>query len=46
MIKKIRNDGIFKKPEIQKVARTKKVSNKDKKKNIKNFIYFLLSALF
>ena len=34
MIKKIRNDGIFKKPEIQKIAKTKKALNKDKKKRI------------
>ena len=40
MIKKIRNDGIFKKPEIQKIARTKKVLNKDKKKEYKKFYIF------
>jgi len=40
MIKKIRNDGIFKKPEIQKIVRTKKVLNKDKKKEYKKFYIF------
>ena len=40
MIKKIRNDGIFKKPEIQKITRTKKVLNKDKKKEYKKFYIF------
>ena len=45
MIKKIRNDGIFKKPEIQKVARTKKVLNKVKKKEYKKFYIFSLSSI-
>ena len=40
MIKKIRNDEIFKKPEIQKITRTKKVLNKDKKKEYKKFYIF------
>ena len=40
MIKKIRNDEIFKKPEIQKIARSKKILNKAVKKNYKKFIYF------
>ena len=40
MIKKIRNDGIFKKPEIQKIVRTKKVLNKNKKKEYKKFYIF------
>ena len=45
MIKKIRNDGIFKKPEIQKVARTKKVLNKVKKKEYKKFYIFSLASI-
>ena len=41
MIKKIRNDGIFKKPEIQKIVRSKKNLNKGvKDKKVKKFIYF------
>ena len=40
MIKKVRNDGIFKKPEIQKIAKTKKISIKDKKKEHKKFYIF------
>ena len=45
MIKKIRNDGIFKKPEIQKVARTKKVLNKVKNKEYKKFYIFSLASI-
>ena len=45
MIKKIRNDGIFKKPEIQKIVRTKKISNKDKKKEYKKFYIFSFVSL-
>ena len=40
MIKKVRNDEIFKKPEIQKIARLKKASNKYKKKEHKKFYIF------
>ena len=40
MIKKVRNDEIFKKPEIQKIARSKKNLNKDKKKEHKIFFKF------
>ena len=45
MIKKIRNDEIFKKPEIQKITRTKKVLKKDKKKEYKKFYTFSLASI-
>ncbi len=47
MLKKIRNDSIFKKPESTKIIKSKKVSkilNKDKKE-YKNFYIFSLTSL-
>ena len=46
MIKKIRNDGIFKKPEIKKIARSKKIFNKDAKDNYKKIYIFSLASIF
>jgi len=40
MIKNIRSNRIFKNSEIQKIVRSKKVSNKDKKKEHKKFYIF------
>jgi len=45
MIKKIRNDGIFKKPEIQKIEKQKKILSKDRKKNYKKFYIFSLASV-
>ena len=46
MIKKIRNDGIFKKPEIQKAARSKKILNKSVKNDYKKIYIFSLTSIF
>ena len=46
MIKKIRNDGIFKKPEIKKIVRSKKIFNKDAKDNYKKIYIFSLASIF
>ena len=46
MIKKIRNDGIFKKPEIQKIVKTKKILNKGVKDNHKKIYIFSLASIF
>ncbi len=46
MIKKIRNDGIFKKPEILKVARSKKILNKNVKDDYKKIYIFSLTSIF
>ena len=46
MIKKIRNDGIFKKPEIQKIARSKKILNKSVKDDFKKIYIFSLASIF
>ena len=46
MIKKIRNDEIFKKPEIQKIARSKKILNKSKKNDYKKIYIFSLASIF
>ena len=46
MIKKIRNDGIFKKPEIQKIARSKKILNKGIKNDYKKIYIFSLASIF
>ena len=46
MIKKIRNDEIFKKPEIQKIARSKKILNKGVKDNYKKIYIFSLASIF
>ena len=46
MIKKIRNDGIFKKPEIQKIARSKKILNKNAKNNYKKIYIFSFASIF
>ncbi len=46
MIKKIRNDGIFKKPEIQKIVKSKKILNKGVKDNYKKIYIFSLSSIF
>ena len=46
MIKKIRNDGIFKKPEILKVARSKKILNKNVKNDYKKIYIFSLTSIF
>ena len=44
MIKKIRNDEIFKKPEIQKIVRSKKTLKKYRKTDYKKFYIFSLSS--
>ena len=46
MIKKIRNDGIFKKPEIQKIVKSKKILNKGVKDNYKKIYIFSLASIF
>jgi len=46
MIKKIRNDGIFKKPEIQKIVKSKKIINKGVKDNYKKIYIFSLASIF
>ena len=46
MIKKIRNDGIFKKPEIQKIVKSKKIINKSVKDNYKKIYIFSLASIF
>ena len=46
MIKKIRNDEIFKKPEIQKIARSKKILNKGIKNDYKKIYIFSLASIF
>ena len=46
MIKKIRNDGIFKKPEIQKTVKSKKIINKGVKDNYKKIYIFSLASIF
>ena len=46
MIKKIRNDEIFKKPEIQKTARSKKILNKGIKNDYKKIYIFSLASIF
>ena len=46
MIKKIRNDGIFKKPEIQKIVKSKKILNKGAKDNYKKIYIFSLASIF
>ena len=46
MIKKIRNDGIFKKPEIQKIVRSKKILNKGAKDNYKKIYIFSFVSIF
>ena len=46
MIKKIRNDEIFKKPEIQKIARSKKILNKGVKDNYKKIYIFSFTSIF
>ena len=46
MIKKIRNDRIFKKPEIQKIARSKKILNKGLGDNYKKIYIFSLASIF
>ena len=45
MIKKIRNDEFYKKPQIQKLARSKKILNKDSKKNYKKFYKFSIASI-
>ena len=46
MIKKIRNDGIFKKPEVQKIVKSKKIINKGVKDNYKKIYIFSLASIF
>ncbi len=46
MIKKIRNDGIFRKPEIQKIVKSKKILNKGTKDNYKKIYIFSLASIF
>jgi len=46
MIKKIRNDGIFRKPEIQKIVKSKKILNKGAKDNYKKIYIFSLASIF
>ena len=46
MIKIIRDDGIYKKPEIQKISRSKKNLTKDRKKYFKKFYLFSLVSIF
>ena len=46
MIKKIRNDGIFRKPEIQKIVKSKKILNKGAKDNYKKIYIFSLVSIF
>jgi len=46
MIKKIRNDEIFKKPEIQKIVRSKKILNKGIKNDYKKIYIFSLASIF
>ena len=46
MIKKIRNDEIFKKPEIKKIARSKKILNKGIKNDYKKIYIFSLASIF
>ncbi len=46
MIKKIRNDGVFKKPEIQKTVKSKKIINKGVKDNYKKIYIFSLASIF
>ncbi len=45
MIKKTRNDEIFKKPEIQKIVRSKKTLKKYRKIDYKKFYIFSLSSV-
>ncbi len=45
MIKKIRNDGIFKKPEIQKIPRSKKNLNNFKNNDYKKIYIFSLISI-
>ena len=46
MIKIIRDDGIYKKPEIQKISRSKKNLTKDRKKYFKKLYLFSLVSIF